>query len=51
MHNVRVEQIEATRLKAEGDASAAQLEVRLRGDWHADEGEVQFSGPVCVSAR
>lgn len=46
LHNVRVEKLEETRAKAEGDASAARLDVSLKGEWRADESMPQFAGDV-----
>ncbi|HVE75605.1 MAG TPA: OsmC family protein [Actinomycetota bacterium] len=46
MHNVRLDQIENTRQKSASDPSAAELKASFEGRWHADEGSVQFSGPV-----
>lgn len=46
MHNVRVEQIEETRTRAQEDAAAATLKVNLNGVWNTREESTQFSGPV-----
>jgi len=46
MHNVRLEQIEATRETAVGDPSAAMLEVNLDGEWRTDDERAQFAGVV-----
>jgi uncharacterized OsmC-like protein len=46
MHNVRVKQLEATRQAAAIDPSAARLDVRLEGEWRADDDRPQFGGLV-----
>jgi len=46
MHNVHVDQIEATRAKAEQDPKGAALPVHLEGEWRADESKPQFGGTV-----
>lgn len=46
MHNVRVDQIEATRTKAEQVPKGAALPVNLEGEWRADESKSQFGGTV-----
>jgi uncharacterized OsmC-like protein len=46
MHNVRLDQIEETKGAAADDPSAARLEVRLDGEWRADETLPQFGGVV-----
>lgn len=46
MHNVRVEQIEGTRAKAQADSRAAVLQVTMDGQWQVDESLKQFTGPV-----
>jgi uncharacterized OsmC-like protein len=46
MHNVRLDQIEATKDSAAQDPSAARLDVKLDGEWRSDEGLPQFAGVV-----
>lgn len=46
MHNVRIDQIDATRAAAQEDAIAATLQVSLDGQWRADENQTQFAGAV-----
>ena len=46
MHNVRVDQIEATKEAAADDPPAATLDVRLDGAWRADDALPQFAGVV-----
>jgi len=46
MHNVRVDQIEETRSKAKEDPKAAMLDVAIEGEWHSNESEAQFAGPL-----
>lgn len=46
MHNVRIDQIEATRAKAQEDATAATLQISLDGQWRVDESQTQFAGAV-----
>ena len=46
MHNVRLDQIEATAKAAVDDATAAKLDVKLDGGWRVDEESPQFAGVV-----
>jgi uncharacterized OsmC-like protein len=46
MHNVRLDQIEATAKAAVDDPTAAKLEVKLDGGWRVDEESPQFAGIV-----
>jgi uncharacterized OsmC-like protein len=46
MHNVRLDQIEATAKAAVDDATAAKLDVKLDGGWRVDEESPQFAGIV-----
>jgi hypothetical protein len=46
MHNVRLDQIEATAKAAADDPSAAKLEADLDGGWRVDEEGPQFAGIV-----
>lgn len=46
LHNVRIENINETRSKAESDPSAGRLEVALTGQWRSDESSPQFGGDV-----
>jgi uncharacterized OsmC-like protein len=49
MHNVRLDQIEATKEAAAQDPSAAKLDVKLDGEWRSDDGLPQFGGVVKFS--
>ena len=46
MHNVRVDQIEATKAEAQEDPTAATLSVSMDGRWRVDENQTQFAGAV-----
>ncbi len=46
MHNVRLDQIEATAKAAVDDATADTLDVKLDGGWRVDEESPQFAGVV-----
>ncbi len=46
MHNVRVEQLEATTAAAQDDPSAARVDVDLAGSWRVAADQVQFGGTV-----
>lgn len=46
MHNVRIDQIQATAKAAVDHPAAAKLEVRLDGGWRVDEASPQFAGIV-----
>jgi uncharacterized OsmC-like protein len=46
MHNVRVDQLQATAEAARAKADAAAMHVDLRGEWAVDPTMPQFSGPV-----
>jgi uncharacterized OsmC-like protein len=46
MHNVRLDQIEATKAAAAQDPVAAIMDVNLEGEWRTDDGLPQFGGVV-----
>ena len=50
MHNVRVNQIEATAEAARLDPAAARLTVNLRGEWRMASEQPQFAGLVSFPA-